>query len=123
MKYLTPVLIVIQLASLGCGGGASPTPPTPRSATFESTSEGPLPAQSVGCVPFRQGTDGAASASLNQRLPIEIGAGSCNGGTASARGEGEVTGQLPTGDSFVRFQNTSDTDTRYRVVIRYLVAY
>lgn len=120
--WVAGLALMALLVAAGCGSDA-PSAPTPRSTTTgESINEGSLAGHATACVPFRQGAAGASSASINQQFPIEIGPGSCNGGTAAARGDGEVSGQLPMGDSFVRFQNPTDSAKPYRVVIRYQIA-
>ena len=121
-------LLVVPVLALGCGGD-NPTTPTPRTIAVETVSESGIAAHSASCVGFRQEASGEASASASlstgQPIPIEIGAGSCAGPrSVSARGDGgAVTATLTAGDSFVRFENTSDRDASYRLTLRYLRLY
>ena len=121
-------LLVVPVLALGCGGD-SPTTPTPRVFTIETVAESRIAAHAASCVGFRQEASGEASASANlstgPSTPIEIGAGSCTGTrSVIARGDrGAVTATLAIGDSFVRFENTGDSDASYRLTLRYLRLY
>ena len=122
MKQRVAALLVVPVLALGCGGGDSPTTPTPRAISVETVSESSIAAHTARCVDFRQEASGEASASAGLIVPIELGAGSC-AGTRSviARGDrGAVTATLAVGDSFVRFENTGDSDAMYRLTLRYL---
>ena len=129
MKPTFAALLVVSVLALGCGGGDSPTTPTPRVIAVESTAESTIAAHTASCVGFTQEASGEASASANlstgASTPIEIGAGSCTGArSVVARGDrGAVTATLTVGDSFVRFENTSDRDARYSLTLRYLRRY
>jgi len=129
MKQKVASLLVVPVLAVGCGGGDSPTTPAPRVTTIETTSESTIAAHTASCVGFRQDASGEASASANLStglpVPIEIGAGSCVGTrSVIARGDGgAVTATLAVGDSFVRFENTSDRDASYRLTLRRLALY
>ena len=112
------------MLALGCGGD-NPTTPTPRAYIYETISESGIAAHTASCIDFRQEASGEASASAGLFLPIEMGAGSCAGArSVIARGDrGAVAATLPVGDSFVRFENTGDSDVRYRLTLRYLRLY
>jgi hypothetical protein len=118
--------LVIHLAAVGCGGDDDgPTTPTPRTFTYDATAESTIAAHALRCGDFRQEAPGPASASVDLELPIEIGTGTCAGArSVVARSDkGSVTATLPAGDSYVRFENTSDSDARYRLTLRYLMLY
>ena len=120
-------LLVVPVLALGCGGD-NPTTPTPRSIAVETVSESRIAAHAASCVGFRQEAAGEASASvavLPGPVPIEMGAGSCAGTqSVMARGDrGAVAATLAVGDSFVRFENTGDSDAAYRLTLRYLRLY
>jgi hypothetical protein len=125
MKQKLFTLLVVPVLALGCGGGDGPTTPTPRAFAYETVSESSIAAHTTFCTNFRQEASGEVYAHAGLPVPIEMGAGSC-AGTRSvvARGDrGEVTAALAVGDSFVRFENTSDTDARFRLTLRYLRLY
>jgi hypothetical protein len=121
--------LAVACLVLGCGGSDAPTTPTPRTYTSESTTESTIRAHAASCVGFRQEAAGEASASANffnnQAVPIEIGAGTCTGTrSVIARGDrGAIVATVPVGDSFVRFENTSDSDARYSLTLRHLRLY
>ena len=121
-------LLVVPVLALGCGGD-NPTTPTPRAIAVETVSESGIAAHTASCIDFRQEASGEASASANLSTgpptPIEIGAGSCTGTrSVIARGDrGAVTATLAIGASFVRFENTGDSDASYRLTLRYLRLY
>ena len=129
MKQTLAASLAAGCLALGCGGDDRPTTPTPRTYTSESTTDSTIRAQAASCVGFRQEAAGEASASANLStgpdIPIEIGAGSCTGTrTVVARGDrGAVTATLAVGDSFVRFENTTDRDASYRLTLRHLRLY
>jgi hypothetical protein len=126
MKQASAALLVIPVVALACGGGESPTTPTPRAIRVDTSFESTLPAHAASCVDFRQEASGEASAGASldglAAVPIEMGVGSC-AGTRSvvARGDGgAVTATLPVGDSFLRVENTGDSASRFRLTLRYL---
>jgi hypothetical protein len=123
MTPRTATLVVVCALSLGCGSDACQTAPTTRPFAIEVLMEGPLAAHATFCSDFRQESSGEAYANAGVSLPVEIGVGRCAGArTVGARGDrGEVTATLPAADSFVRVENTSDSSTRYRLTLRYLV--
>jgi hypothetical protein len=122
MKHIAPTLLLFTGLALGCGGEGA-TQPTPRAFAIETSSEGPLAAHTSYCQDFRPEERGAAFALAGLRTPIELGTGRC-AGTRSVvlRSEtGEVEATLAAGDSFVRIENTSDENTRFRLTLRYLI--
>jgi hypothetical protein len=130
MTRTCAALLVVPALALGCGGD-KPTAPTPRTFVGEGGAESTIRAHAAACVGFVQEAPGEASASASLSgigggpVPIEMGTGGC-AGTRSvvARGDrGAVTATLPVGDSFVRFENTSDRDAPYRLTIRFLRLY
>lgn len=117
-------LLVFPVLAFGCGGD-NPTTPTPRPISVETTGESTVQAHAFSCIGFRQEASGEASAGIAASpgpVPIEMGVGSCDGTrSVVVRGDtGAVMATLPAGDSFVRFQNTSDADTVFRVTLRYI---
>jgi hypothetical protein len=123
MKHRTvAILLLLQVALLGCGSEGGPTNPTSRTFPYEMTIEGPLAAHSAYCQNFQQEAPGPAYANAGLAVPIEIGTGRCTGtrSVIARTDSGEVTATLPAGDSFVRFENTGDSSTRFRLTLRYL---
>jgi len=128
MKLQAAALLVVPFVSFGCGGGddpTTPTTPTVRSFPYEVIVEGPLAAHASYCTDFEPEVSGSAYANAGFPAAIELGAGRC-AGTRSviARNDtGEVTATLPAGNSYVRFENASDSNTRFRLQLRYLKRY
>ena len=121
MKPSFIALLLVSAITAGCGDDP-PTAPTPRPLLNETISEVTVRAHSSGCVTFRQEAAGPASASV-LFIPIELGTGTCTspGAVLGRAARGEMSLLLAVGDHYVRFDNIHNSDSTYRVTLRYLI--